>query len=89
METVKIILSDGTEIEAEVNGNNYITDSKPDFPEDMTEVTIDGEVLENVVLQECAPVDSRYWFTFVKVSDFDLLKSQVLYTALMTDTMEG
>ena len=89
METVKIKFTDGTEIEAEVNATCYITDSKPTFPDDLTGVKVDGETLENVTLQECASVDGRYWFTFVEVSNFDLLKSQVLYTALMTDTIEG
>ena len=46
MEKVKITFKDGTEMEAEVNGSCYIVDGKPDFPIDLSEVTVSerGEI---------------------------------------------
>ena len=40
MEKAKITFKNGIEIEAEVNGSCYIVDSKPDFPVDLSEVTV-------------------------------------------------
>lgn len=91
MEEAKIIFNDGIEITAEVNGSCYIVDTKPEFPDDLTEVVIekDGtqETLEFAEVQECASSDGRYWFTFATATEYDKLQSQVLYTALMTDTL--
>ena len=91
MEKVTIEFKDGSQIEAEVNGNCYITDSEPDFPEDLSEVTIRGEenteVITDVRILECASVDSRYWFTFTFTSAYEKLEAQVMYTAAMTDTL--
>lgn len=90
-ERATIKFKDGTEIEAEVNGNNFITATEPDFPYDMSEVTIikgeDEEVLKNASVQQSAGIDGRYWFIFTTPSAYDTLESQVLYTALMTDTL--
>ena len=65
----KITFKNGYEIDAEQNGNCYITVTKPDFPDDLSRVIIKsyGEVtkLKNAQLVECASVDSRYWFTFL------------------------
>ena len=90
-ERAKIIFKDGTELEVEANGSCFILNEKPEFPDDLSEVTIerDGneEVLHNVGVDECASVDGRYWFTFIVASAYDKLESQVMYTALMTDTL--
>lgn len=86
-----IRFKDGTEINAEVNGNNFITAAEPNFPADMSEVTVikenDEEVLKNVSVQQSAGLDGRYWFIFVTPTAYETLESQVLYTALMTDTL--
>lgn len=90
-EKVIIRFKDGTEIEADVNGNNFITNTEPDFPDDLSEVTIvrgeEEEVLRNTFVQQSAGLDDRYWFIFAVPSNYDVLESQVLYTALMTDTL--
>lgn len=86
-----IRFKDGTEISAEVNGNNFITTTEPNFPDDMSEVTVvkgnDEEVLKNVSVQQSAGLDGRYWFIFTVPTTYETLESQVLYTALMTDTL--
>jgi hypothetical protein len=90
-ERVKIRFKDGTELEASVNGNNFITDEAPEFPDDLSEVVIvsDGgeEVIKNVTVQQAAGLDDRYWFIFVAQTPLGSLESQVLYTAMMTDTL--
>lgn len=68
---VTIRFSDGTEITAEQNGTTYIVDEEPTFPEDLSEVEIEGEegttTIENAEIIECAkvPGDERYWFTVI------------------------
>lgn len=66
---VKIIFNDKTEIIAEQNGNCYILDDEPVFPDDLTNITILSDegntVIENAVIQPCASVDKKYWFTLV------------------------
>lgn len=91
MEEVRIIFNDGTEIEAEVNGDSYIVDTEPDFPEDMTTVeVVKGEEtteFHNARVQECASVDGRFWFVILEATQSEILESQVFYTAMMTDTL--
>lgn len=69
----KIIFKDKSEITAEVNGSCYITESKPEFPEDLSVVTVEEDeatkTFANARVQECASVDGLYWFTFVEESE--------------------
>lgn len=69
----KIIFKDKSKITAEVNGSCYITESEPEFPEDLSIVTVkEGKVTTtyvNASVQECASVDGRYWFAFVEESE--------------------
>ena len=87
----KIIFNDGTELNVEVNGGAFITATEPEFPEDLSRVVIEEDenetVLTNVSVQPCASVDGRFWFTFIKPTIFEKLESQVMYTALITDTL--
>ena len=96
MEKVRIIFADGTEVEAERNGDSYIAAGKPDFPDDLSEVRVEGseegdKAFRNVQVVECASVDGRYWFALVETSEEALaqekMDAQVLFTALMTDTL--
>jgi hypothetical protein len=77
MEKVKIIFSDGAEIVAEQNGTCYIVDEKPDFPADLSTVTIGEQVLENVALVECASIDGRYWFSFRQLSPQEIWMAEI------------
>ena len=65
-----IRFSDGTEITAEKNGDCFITAEKPDFPEDLSEITVETEegtrTYENTQATECASADGRYWFSFTE-----------------------
>ncbi|MCR5777251.1 MAG: hypothetical protein K6G84_07550 [Lachnospiraceae bacterium] len=90
----KITFKDGSVITAEKNGSCYIVDSAPEFPEDLNNITIEGEVNTTIAhgqLQECASVDGRYWFTILDVPEEVIntknREAQVMYTALMTDTL--
>lgn len=82
MEKVRIVFLSGDEIEAEVNGGSYIVDEKPDFPSDLTVVTIiDAEGTEkeikNAQLVECASVDGRYWFAFNELSEMQIWQAGI------------
>ncbi len=95
MEKVTIRFTNGETIEAEVNGNNFITDTEPEFPDDLTKVEIESEegttVLNDVFVQEGAPLDGRYWFILMETPKEEIktneLEAQVFYTAVMTDTL--
>lgn len=92
MEKVKITFKDGTEIEAEVNGSCYIADSKPDFPTDLSEVTVSAggeiKILHNAAVNEAASVDGRYWFALREITEQELSKiktqADIMYLAMMT-----
>ena len=91
MESAIIKFLNGTEIITEINGNCFITEEKPDFPENMSEVTVEKEneviKLFNARVQDCAPIDNRYWFILLEATPSEILESQVFYTAMMTDTL--
>lgn len=91
MENVTIKFKNGQTIEAENNGSCFITNTKPNFPADLSEVTIiysdHQETISYAIAQEAASIDNRYWFTFVTATAYEKLESQVLYTAMMTDTL--
>lgn len=77
MEKVKIVFSDGTEIMAEQNGSCFIIDEKPDFPTDLSVVTIDEQTIENAKLIECASTDGRYWFAFCQMSPEEIWRAEI------------
>ena len=65
-----IKFKNGDEITAQVNGDCFITNAKPEFPDDLTnlEITKDGQVtvILEAMLIECASVDGKYWFSFME-----------------------
>ena len=93
MEKVKITFNDGTKITAEVNGNSYIVDEKPEFPEDLTDVVIEKNEEEKTIkdarIIECASIDGRYWFAIIEIPEQERilthLQSSVDYIAMMAD----
>ena len=79
-EMEKITFNDGTVIAAEKNGNCFIVDEKPDFPEDLTDIIIEGEeinTVENGRIVEAASIDGRYWFTIQEMSEDELWKAEI------------
>ena len=75
-----IRFKDGTILNAEQNGNCFITNRKPDFPADLSVVEIGGnepQTLHNAQLVECASIDGRYWFTFIEISDAEQWKKDI------------
>lgn len=76
----KITFSDGTVVTAEKNGSCFITDEMPDFPEELTDITIEGEsitTIENGRIIEAASVDGRYWFVIQEISKEELWKAEI------------
>ena len=70
-----IRFKNGEMIEAEQNGNTFITNEVQEFPADLSEVyvMVDGQesVLHYVMIEEAASVDGRYWFVMVEESAED------------------
>ena len=65
-----IRFKNGDTLNAEQNGNTFIVNEYPGFPEDLSEVHIlaDGQetVLQYVMIEEAASTDGRYWFVMVE-----------------------
>ena len=55
MEKAKIVFQNGMEIEAEENGSSLITDSRPDFPVDLSSVLVIGARFCRWPLLVCVP----------------------------------
>lgn len=88
MENVTIKFADGTELSAEQNGSCYIVNEKPDFPTDLSEVTVEGgenASFVNAQVIECASVDGRYWFSFREVTADEQLRADVDYLLLVQE----
>ena len=93
--TATIQFGDGSSIIVEENGNCFITDEKPDFPDNLDNITIsdeDGErILSKSEIIECASIDDKYWFSLREITEEELarekLDAQVTFTALCTDTL--
>jgi len=91
---VTLTFADGSKITAALNGNCYITNEKPEIPEDLSLIMVSGaeeRTFKNAQLVEPFSNDGRYWFSFIEVSDEEISRektdAQVMYTALMTDTL--
>lgn len=81
MEKVKIVFNDKTEITVGINGNSFIADKKPDFPDDLTNISVTGDQgmhFDNAILVECASVDTKYWFSFAEKSKSDIEREELL-----------
>ena len=68
----KIIFANGSELTAEKNGSCLIMAEKPTFPEDLSTVTVESqeetEVYHDAIVQECASIDGKFWFSFLEES---------------------
>lgn len=96
---VEINFPNSTTIEAEVNGNCLIVDEKPDFPADLSVVTVNGTsytggeeinwTFHNAKIIEPYAIDGRYWFAFLETPkeelDKKMLESKIEYVAMMAD----
>ena len=70
--TATIQFADGTELQTDLNGDCFILAAKPEFPEDLSVVTVvigeETTVYHNAKVQTCARTDGRFWFTFLEES---------------------
>lgn len=93
MATIKF--NNGYTITAELNGNCFITDNKPNFPTDLSNITVTADdksyIVEHGEIIEAASVDDRYWFAIRDIPNEELTRekadAQITYTAIMTDTL--
>ena len=92
MEKAKITFTNGMVVEAEENASSLITERKPDFPSDLSVVTVTGTNGEHVY-KNAASVDGRYWFSFREISETERaskqLQANIEYIAMMTDVDLG
>lgn len=96
---MKMTLSDGTVIDnLQLNGNNFVSQAEilPDvFFGKLTTVTIeeDGEVttMNNCELEYVRQYGEEWWFVLREQTQEEIARAsdeaQILYTALMTDTL--
>ena len=67
-----IAFKNGTTIRALQNGSCFIMDEIPEFPDDLSTVTVrsgdEETVLHFVMVQEAASIDDRFWFCLVEES---------------------
>jgi len=91
---IKITFANGSGLDAEVNGNCYITDEKPEFPDDISVVTVTADdpyynrIYHNAQIIECASTDGRYWFTFRELSPVEVrLKELEDTNQILTDCL--
>lgn len=71
----KIIYKNGSEMNVEMNGNSFILNEKPTFPDDLSEITVQSDTESktylNARVQDCASIDGRYWFCFIEESTIE------------------
>ena len=89
---IRITFANGSGLDAEVNGNCYITDTRPEFPDDLSVVTVTADSIynnrtyRNAQIIECASTDGRYWFTFHELSPVEVrLKELEDTNQMLTD----
>lgn len=92
-----ITLPNGTKLEnLKLNGNNFVSATKIDetlFSDILSEVKIENDessyTMRNVSLLQQMEIDNEYYFILVEqeISNQDKVEAQVMYTALMTDTL--
>ena len=93
METATIIFSNGETVTAQYNGSCFATDTEPQFPENLENITIEKESGEEHIahgfIKDCASVDGRYWFTVREIPEQkrfnDEITAQIQYIAMMAD----
>lgn len=93
---VTIILNDNTQINAEVNGNNYIVDEVIDEAKldrtNLVKMTIDGQEYLNMKCQSFME-DEKQHLIFSQMSEQEIenanLRSKIEYLAMMSDIEMG
>ena len=91
----KIIFTSGLVIVAVLNASTYIVDEEPEFPADLTEVTVESAenttIYHNAEIVEAYSDDGKYRFGIREISPDIIAQekadAQIMYTALMTDTL--
>ena len=77
----KIIFSDGTELNTDVNGSCFIVDSKPDFPDNLSDIQIvkgdNKEAIDYGMIIEAAGIDNRYWFSIIEIPESERAAKQI------------
>ena len=76
MNYTTLIFNNGTTLQTERNGDCFIVDNKPIFPDDLSIVIINNDfgqqVRYNVEIIEPPSPDGKYWFAFRELSPEEL-----------------
>ena len=89
-ENVKIIFLSGLEIDATLNATTFIVDEEPEFPTDLTEVTVRNEageetVYNNAEIFEAFSDDNKYRFGIREVTADEQLRADVDYLLCLAE----
>jgi len=80
-ETISITFNDGTIIKAVKNGTCYIVDEKPEFPDDLTNISIEESnsttYIEFGKIVDIQSNDGKYWFAIDAVSEAERANEQL------------
>lgn len=75
-ESVKITFTNGLMLNAMLNATTFIVDEKPDFPDDLSEVTVEMEngttVYHNAKIMEAYSDDGKYRFGISEMSPLEI-----------------
>lgn len=75
-ESVKITFVNGLVLNAILNATTYIVDEKPDFPDDISEVTVEMKngttVYRNAKIMEAYSDDGKYRFGISEMSPLEI-----------------
>ena len=79
--TATITFQSGEQITVEKNGDCYIADTKPEFPDPLGAVSIESDdgnkEYADAQLIECASVDGQYWFAFMETPEDVKLRNRI------------
>ena len=72
-----IYFKDGSTLLVDVNETTFITDVKPNFPSDLSVVTIGDRICKNAFIQECASIDNKYCFTILEKTKEEIWRESI------------
>jgi len=76
-----ITFKNGTTIEVEQNGSTFITETKPTFPTDLSDITISGEneeTIKNGMIVECYGPNSEYYYFSIVEKPYNVILEERL-----------
>ena len=76
-----ITFNNGMTLEVEQNGSTFITETKPTFPTDLSDITIAGEnetTIKNGMIVECYGPNSEYYYFSIIEKPYNIILEERL-----------